>query len=293
MIPTLVILAAGLGSRYGSLKQIDKLGPNGETILDYSINYAIQAGVKKIVFVIRKNIESQLQEVFFDKYSKLVELDYVFQELDSLPQGILPNPERSKPWGTGHAILMVQDKVKEPFIVIGCDDFYGREAFIKSFEFLKTLSATDVKGCLIGYYLKNTLSEYGFVSRGICQIDEQQNLIHLGDKLKIKEVNGQIISFEDETKPLIFASDTIASMSFYGFTPQFLNDLEQEFLLFIKEYSNDLKKEFYITNAMSNLIQKGKLQIRVYNSSAKWFGITNPEDKTFVMQSLSELNEVF
>jgi dTDP-glucose pyrophosphorylase len=293
MIPSLVILAAGLGSRYGSLKQIDKLGPNGETILDYSINYAIRAGVKKIVFVIRKNIEDQLKEVFFDKYSKLVELDYVFQELDSLPSGVQPNPERTKPWGTGHAVLMVKDKLKEPFIVIGCDDFYGYEAFAKSFEFLKTLSATDSKGCLIGYYLKNTLSEHGFVSRGICQVDELHNLVQLGDKLKIKEVDGQIISFEDEANPLVFARDTIASMSFYGFTPQFLNDLEQEFLSFIKQYSGDLKKEFYITNAMSDLIEKGKLEIAVYNSLSKWFGITNQADKPVVMQNLRELKETF
>ncbi len=289
MIPTLVILAAGLGSRYGSLKQIDKLGPNGETILDYSIEYAIQVGFKKIIFVIRKDIEEQLKEVFFNKYSNKIEIDYVFQELDSLPNGITPNPERVKPWGTGHAVLMAKEKVREPFVVIGCDDFYGREAFEKSFNFLKTASVDDSKGCLIGYYLKNTLSEHGFVSRGICEVNSAHNLLHLEDKMKIKNIDGQITSFEDESNPKVFPQNTIASMSFYGFTPKFLDDLEIEFISFIETYVNDLKKEFYITNAMSELIDKGKLQITVYETSSKWFGITNPEDKIVVMQNLEKM----
>ena len=289
MNPSLVILAAGIGSRYGSLKQIDKLGPNGETILDYSINYAISAGFKKIVFIIRRDIEEQFKEVFFDKYSGQAELHCAFQEVDSLPEGIIANPQRTKPWGTGHAVLMAKGAVQEPFTVIGCDDFYGSEAFVKSYDFLKTLNADDAKGCLVGYYLKNTLSEHGFVSRGICQIDENDNLVYLADRLKIKNIGGAVQSLEDETNPVTFPEDTIASMSFYGFTPKFLELLEEKFVWFITKYSDDLKKEFYITDAMGDLIREGKLQIKVFRSSSQWFGITNPEDKPIVMKALKNL----
>ena len=289
MNPALVILAAGIGSRYGSLKQIDKLGPNGETILDYSINYAIFAGFKKIIFIIRKNIEAQFKEVFFDKYSALADLHCAFQEVDSLPKGIAASPERSKPWGTGHAVLMAKNAIQEPFIVISCDDFYGREAFVKSYNFLKTLKTEDAVGCLVGYYLKNTLSEHGFVSRGICQMGDNDSLTYLDDRLKIRNVGGAIQSFEDEANPVIFPNNTIASMSFYGFTPKFLELLGEKFVHFIEKYSNDLKKEFYITKAMGDLIREGKLQIKVFKSSSRWFGITNPEDKPIVMEALKNL----
>ena len=289
MNPSLVILAAGIGSRYGSLKQIDKVGPNGETILDYSITSAISAGFRKIVFVIRREIEEQFRDVFFDKYSGQAQLSCVYQEINAVPGQSTVNPQRAKPWGTGHAVLMAKDAVQEPFLVIGCDDFYGHDAFVTSYKFLKNVDINSATGCLVGYYLKNTLSEHGSVSRGICKTDANNNLVELTERLKIKNTNGIIQSLEDEASPFTFTDDTVAAMSFYGFTPQFLTLLEEKFLRFIAKYSDDLKKEFYITTAMGDLIKEGKLSVKVFNTSSKWFGITNPDDKPVVMQALKEL----
>ena len=287
--PTLLILAAGIGSRYGGLKQLDKVGPGGEAIIDYSIYDAIQAGFGKVVFVIRKSIETDFREFIGNKLDGKIEVEYVFQELDKLPDGIIPNPERQKPYGTGHAVLMAADAIKENFAVINADDFYGREAYETIAKYFGELDTNANDNCMVGYNLKNTLSDNGYVSRGQCSSDENAYLIDVVERTHIeKKADG--IFFENEEKEQIkLDENTLVSMNFWGFTPQFFAQLNTRFTKFIGENKDQLKAEFYIPTAVNEMIEEGIAKTKVLESDAAWFGVTYQEDRPVVVESIRKL----
>lgn len=287
--PTLLILAAGIGSRYGGLKQLDKVGPGGEAIIDYSIYDAIQAGFGKVVFVIRKSIEDDFKAFIGNKLDGKIEVAYVFQELDKLPKGITPNPHRQKPYGTGHAVLMAADVINENFAVINADDFYGREAYETIAKYFKELNTASYDNCMVGYNLKNTLSDHGYVSRGQCTSDTDGYLEDVVERTHIeKKENG--IFFEDENgASLALDKNTLVSMNFWGFTPLFFKQLESRFTKFIKENKNELKAEFYIPTAVNEMIEEGIAKTKVLESDAAWFGVTYQEDRPIVVESIRKL----
>ncbi len=295
MKPTLVVLAAGIGSRYGGLKQIDGLGPSGETIIDYSIYDAIRAGFGKVVFVIRKNIEEDFKHVFASKYGDKIEVDYVFQELENIPSWVKINPERQKPWGTGHAVLMAAEKIKEPFAVINGDDFYGAESFSAMAKFLIETEQDCNLAAMVGYLLKNTLSENGFVSRGVCEGNSENKLQKVTERTQIERINGDI-KYKDETGNLLtLEDDTIVSMNFWGFKPQFLSHLKNQVESFIEKNSQELKAEIYIPLVVDNMIKSNDLQVEILKTTAEWFGVTYKEDRPVVIQRLQELvnNQIY
>ena len=290
MKPTLLILAAGMGSRYGGLKQIDPVGPGGQTILDYSVFDAKRAGFGKIVFIIRKDIEADLKTVFADRLSKTLPIEWVFQELDSLPEGITPPEGRTKPWGTGHAVLMAAKIIKEPFVVINADDFYGREAFQKAVEYFSTENdCTDY--AMVAYELKNTLSDFGTVSRGVCTIDDDQWLESVVEHTKIARENDRIFNAEtiEVKKPL--DDDTLVSMNFWCFKHCFFNQLDLHFRRFITANANNLSAEFYIPSAVDTLIKSNEARVKVLPNKGQWFGITYKHDKPLVIDRIARLTE--
>ena len=290
MKPTLLILAAGMGSRYGSLKQIDQLGPGGETIIDYSVYDAIQAGFGKIVFVIRRNIETEFKEVIINKYAGKIEVDYVFQELDILPEGYSLPEGREKPWGTGHAALVAKDAIKEPFALINGDDYYGTEAFKVMGEYLSNLTP-DAKGdfSMVGFELKNTLSDFGYVSRGVCEANAEGNLATVVERTKIyKKDDGAVFEDEDGTE-VNLSMDSLVSMNFWGFTPDMFEKGESLFKAFLDVRGTEMKSEFYIPSYVEQLISSGDAKVKVLSSRDKWFGVTYKEDKPTVMASLKAL----
>ena len=290
MKPTLLILAAGIGSRYGGLKQADGVGPSGEAILDYSIFDAIRAGFGKVVFVIRKDIENDMKRIFFDRWEKKIELQYVFQELDYLPGGFIPPEGRVKPWGTGHAIWVAKDKVREPFCVINADDFYGRGAYQLAFTFQSNLdNLINSRYCLIGYVLKNSLSDHGFVSRAECRIDENGLLSYVKERTKIIR-EGQKVFFEDDNGSRMDIDDnTIVSMNMWGFMPSLFNYLEEGMIKFFEENSSSLKAEFFLPSLIDELIRNGKVEVPVLRTDEKWFGMTYQEDRDMVRGKLAKL----
>ncbi len=289
--PTLLVLAAGMGSRYGGLKQIDTLGPNGETIIDYSIYDAIRAGFGKVVMVIRKNIEEEFKQVFYKKYSGKIDIEYVLQEIEYVPEGAIYHPDRVKPWGTAHAVLMAADVIKEPFGVINGDDFYGADAFKQMGTYLSQQQNDDTSYCMVGYQLARTLSDYGFVSRGVCKIDNDQMLLEVTECTQIKRI-GSVICYKDPqevNQPL--PDDQIVSMNCWGFTPTYFSYLRQAFEEFIRANGNNLKAELYIPTVLSELIQAKKASVKVLSSEAEWFGVTYKEDRSFVVNRLKKLTE--
>jgi len=290
MSPTLLILAAGIGSRYGGLKQAEGVGPSGEAILDYSIYDAINAGFGKVVFVIRGDIEEDMKRIFFEKWSKKIELDYVLQELDHLPKDFVPPDGRVKPWGTGHAIWVAKEKVQEPFCVINADDFYGRKAYKLAAEFQSDLdNLLNSRYCLIGYILKNTLSEHGFVSRAECRVGENELLSYIKERTKIKR-EGKDIFYEDEKGTrLIIKKNTTVSMNMWGFMPSVFEYLEEELIKFFEENVTSLKAEFYLPDLIDDLIRTGKVDVSVLRTGEKWFGMTYMEDREIVKARLTEL----
>jgi UTP-glucose-1-phosphate uridylyltransferase len=291
MVPTLLILAAGIGSRYGGLKQADGVGPSNEAILDYSIYDAIRAGFKKIVFVIRKDIERDMKSIFFDKWSKHAEIDYVFQELDALPEGYHPPAGREKPWGTGHAIWVAKDKVREPFMVINADDFYGRSSYKLAFDFLSNMeNLLQSRYCLVGYLLRNTLSDHGHVSRAECETDEKNALKSITERLRIEKTpEGPM--YEENGKRVPISEDTVVSMNMWGFMPSIFRYLGEDLDLFLKEHSAEMKSEFLLPNVIDRLIKSGLVEIPVQESSEKWFGMTYREDREEVAQKLKSLTD--
>ena len=288
MKPTLFILAAGMGSRYGGLKQLDGLGPNGETIMDYSVFDALRAGFGKIVFVIRKDFEADFREKVLSKYADKVACEVCFQAIDKVPAGCTYNPERSKPWGTNHAVLMGKDVIKEPFAVINADDFYGQDSFRVLADYLRSVEGTEGKYCMVGYRVCNTLSENGSVSRGVCTTDENGLLTDVVERTKIEEKNGEIVFTEDGgDTPL--APNTPVSMNMWGFTPEYFRYSEEGFRAFLAEHGQELKSEFYIPTLVNNLIASGKATCKVLDTTSKWFGVTYAEDRPQVVMKINQL----
>ncbi|MDR3652600.1 MAG: nucleotidyltransferase [Paludibacter sp.] len=289
MKPTLFVLAAGMGSRYGGLKQLDGLGPNGETIMDYSIYDAIKAGFGKIVFVIRGSFEKDFKTVVIDKFKDLVDTAIVFQEISKVPEGCTYTPEREKPWGTNHAVLMGKEAIHEPFAVINADDFYGQESFAILSDFLRNVEGKKNEYCMVGYRVGNTLSESGAVSRGVCVVDENQLLQNVVERTHIEEKGGTINYIDESGEEVAIHANTPVSMNMWGFTPDYFDYSEEYFKEFLAENGQKLKSEFYIPLAVNNLIVTGKVTCKVLDTPSKWFGVTYAEDRPQVVLKINEL----
>lgn len=287
MKPTLVLLAAGMGSRYGGLKQLDPMGPGGETLMDYSIFDAIRANFGKVVFIIRKDIEEAFKKQIGSKYEKYIPVEYAFQSLDDLPAGFTVPEGRVKPWGTGHAIYAARNIVKGPFVLINADDFYGQDGYAKLGEFLSSGNINEYAMC--GFLMKNTVSENGSVSRGICDIDSEGNLSNVVEHTKIIKENGKYISCLDDGSRVEFSADTVVSMNMWGFQDTLFDHLEALFIEFLKEKGTELKSEFYIPFVVDSLVKAGKCKAKVLVSESSWFGVTYPEDKPEVQINLKKL----
>ena len=287
---TLLILAAGMGSRYGRLKQLDFLGPNGETIMDYSVADAIAAGFTKVVFVIRKSMQEAFEAQILSKYAPKIKCEYVYQELDVLPEGFEKNPEREKPYGTAHAILVAKDAIKEPFAVINADDFYSRKAFVAMAEFLRQPNnAEKPVFSMIGYQLKNTLSEHGTVARGVCKANENRELVSITEMTKIQK-NGDAIFHFDEKSFIELTGNEPVSMNFWGFTPYFFTFLNDLFIDFLNENNDNSKSEFPIPAVINHFITNHLATIKIIDCDAEWFGITYQEDRDWVIKRLKMFN---
>lgn len=287
MKPTLLILAAGIGSRYGGVKQMDQIGPAGESIIDYSVFDAIRSGFGKVVFVLNPKIENEFKEVYETRLAGKIETDYVLQEVSNVPNGISVNPDRVKPWGTGHAVLVARDAIKEPFTVINADDFYGREAFTLINKFLINSKNDSSDYGMVGYKLENTLSENGSVSRGVCQT-KNGFLTDVVERTSIKRIKSDIV-FDDNGKIEKLDSNSIVSMNFWGFSTLYFEQLEHDFVEFINNNYNNLKAEFYIPTVVNNLIDNGKATIKMLTSNEQWFGVTYQEDKETTIKKVAEL----
>jgi len=287
MKPTLLILAAGMASRYGSMKQIDGFGPNGETIIDYSIYDAIQAGFGKVVFIIKEEFVDNFKSIFEPKLNGKIETDYVFQNFDIKQYGVELEIERAKPWGTAHAVLAARHVVKEPFCVINADDFYGLDAFQKMYTFLTT-EANGSTYSMIGYEIGKTLSEHGSVSRGVCKVDANGNLEEIVERTNVYKEFDVIVYEENEHKhPLEF--DTRVSMNFWGFTPEIFNTTLELFQEFAVANKDNPKAEFFIPLVGDHLIRSQKADVKVIPTSSQWFGVTYKEDKPIVQESIDQL----
>ena len=289
MKPTLFILAAGLGSRYGGLKQLDGLGPNGETIMDYSVFDAMRAGFGKVVFVIRKDFEEDFRKVVLSKYADHVPCEVCFQGIDNLPEGFTRNPERTKPWGTNHAVLMAKDLINEPFMVINADDFYGKESFEVMAKFLLDVNGQQGKYCMAGYRVGNTLSEYGTVSRGVCATDKLGFLTDVVERTAIESKDGHIVFPDENGNEVEILFDTPVSMNMWGFTPEYFVHAEEAFKEFLKVNAKELKAEFYIPTLVNDLIKAGKATCQVLDTTAKWFGVTYADDRQMVVDKIQAL----
>lgn len=286
--PTLLILAAGMGSRYGGLKQMDGLGPSGETIIDYSIYDAIRAGFGKIVFVVRENFKENFQKSFDKKLKGKVQTAYVCQELTDIPQGLKVHPERQKPWGTGHAVLVAKDSIQEPFAVINADDYYGIKAFEQIYKFL-TEEVNEQNCAIMGYELDKTLSENGTVSRGVCATNANNELQEIHERTAIqRNANGQIV-FQENGKDFPLAGNTPVSMNFWGFHPSIFKMIKGKFMHFISERGLELKSEFYIPFVVDELRKQSDMQAVVIPTDAEWFGVTYQADREPTVAKLKEL----
>ncbi len=288
--PALVILAAGMGSRYGGLKQMDAFGPNGETIIDYSIHDAINAGFGKIVFIIREHFKTAFEKVFRDKLESKVELCFVTQELTKIPFGSNFNPERSKPWGTAHAVQVAKEVVDQPFAIINADDYYGQSAYKSLADFL--MDGSNLKEnnyCIIGYFLKNTLSDHGTVNRGVCFADDDGNLTNIEETLKIGWTQDGKISYPTSEGVSYLEKDTLVSMNMFGFMPSYFDYTEDKFKQFLKEEGQELKSEFYIPQVLDSMQKESFSHVKLIPSDSDWFGVTYQEDKPFVIEKLNAL----
>ena len=285
MKPTLLVLAAGMGTRYGGNKQLDEVGPSGETIIDYSIYDAIRAGFGKIVFVIRRDIEDQVKERFVKKLKGKIEIDYVFQEITNLPEGVKVTPDRQKPWGTSHAILVTEKTIKEPFGVINADDYYGVESFKILYDFL--VNDKDPNSyCIVGYKMKNTLSDHGHVNRGVCRVGEDGFLKNIVETRQIeKTLKGAEAPGVDGAIEK-FTGDEVVSMNLWGFKPSCYTFLGEEFRNFINANGMDLKAELDIPTSIDKFVKSREISIKILMSNERWFGVTYREDKPFVVDSI-------
>ncbi|MDT8390863.1 MAG: sugar phosphate nucleotidyltransferase [Lentisphaeria bacterium] len=287
--PALVVLAAGMGSRYGGLKQVDPVGPSGEIIIDYSIYDALKAGFRKVVFVIRRDIESDFRAAIGSRYEGICDVRYVFQELDTLPGGFSVPEDRRKPWGTGHAALVAAAAVNEPFAVINADDFYGRRAFQSLAEFLRTTSADSADIALVGFILRNTLSRHGTVSRGVCERSSAGTLEKITELTSIGFDGEKIISTDDSGQRSELTGHELVSMNMWGFTPVFFDHLARRFSAFLDRFGQELTSEFYLPAAVDHMIQTKQAQVTILRSDDQWYGVTNRADKAHVMAGLQAL----
>ena len=286
--PTLLVLAAGMGSRYGSLKQMDGVGPNGEAIIDYSVYDAIRAGFGKVVFVIRRDFAQDFKDIVISKFENKIPVEIVYQDITALPEGFTPNPERVKPWGTNHAILMGKDVVKEPFAVINGDDFYGYESFQVLADQLVSMTGKKGEYCMVGFPVKNTLSESGTVSRGVCQTNAAGNLESIEEHTKIESINGSIVNHNDDGTEKVIAPDTPVSMNMWGFTPDYFANSEGIFTSLLEKNINELKAEFYIPFVIDSIIKQGIGRCEMLSTSSRWFGVTFQEDRPGVVAKFQE-----
>ena len=292
MKPTLLVLAAGMGSRYGGLKQMDGVGPNGEIIMDYSITDAIRAGFGKVVFVIRHSFEQEFKaKINAEHFGNKIKVEYVFQELDNLPAGFSVPEGREKPWGTNHAILMAKDAIKEPFAVINADDFYGADAFKVIGDYLRGLEGKKGDYCMVGYRLENTLSENGTVSRGVCEVDEKGYLKGMTERTSIGRTANGIEYKDDDGSMHPLAADATVSMNLFGFTPDYFVESEKLFVEFLKARGTEMKSEYYIPFAVNTFLANGYATMRVLKTTAQWFGVTYKEDRPMVVDRLKKLHE--
>jgi dTDP-glucose pyrophosphorylase len=288
MKPTLLVLAAGMGTRYGGNKQLDEVGPSGETIIDYSIYDAIRAGFGKIVFVIRRDIEEQVNERFVKRLKGKIEVDYVFQEITNLPEGVKVNPERQKPWGTSHAILVTAQKIKEPFGVINADDYYGVESFKVLSDFLVNDNDQNCY-CIIGYKMGNTLSDHGHVNRGVCGVDNNGLLKNIVETRQIEKTAGGAMAPGHDGKILKFTGNEVVSMNLWGFKPSCYGFLGDEFRNFIHKNGMDLTAELDIPTSIDKFVKNGEITIKILMSNERWFGVTYREDKPYVVESINSM----
>ncbi len=289
--PVLVVMAAGMGSRYGGLKQIDPVGPNGQIIMNYSIYDAWKAGFRRVVFIIKEELLNAFQERIGNAAQKLMQVDYVFQSLDRLPEGCSVPADRTKPLGTGHAIYCVRGVVNEPFAVINADDFYGSEAFQCMYDYLKDAKDDDkYRYCMVGYRVENTLTENGTVSRGICEADTEGYLTDIVERTAISRNADGVISDPEAGE---IAEGTLVSMNMWGFTPSFLDELEAGLTTFLQKElpGNPLKGEYYLPFAVDHLIQEGRATAKVLQTAAQWYGVTYQEDKPVVVEALRRMTE--
>ena len=287
MKPTLVILAAGMASRYGSMKQVEGFGPSGETIMDYSIFDAIRAGFGKAIFIIRKEFLSNFREAIGKKIETKINVEYVFQEMNSFTDGFTISPERTKPWGTAHAVLCTKDAINEPFAVINADDFYGKDSFEKASYFLKHECSDDLYA-IIGYELLKTLSDYGTVNRGVCEVDKHGNLVSVVERLNVS-LQGNKIVCDDEHTPHELPPETYVSMNFWCFAPSVFSYTEKLFREFLSENISKPKAEFFIPIVADQYIKEKKGSIKVIQTTAQWFGVTYKEDAPMVREKLLKL----
>lgn len=293
MKPTLFVLAAGMGSRYGGLKQLDPLGPQGQTIMDYSIYDAIQAGFGKVVFVIRKDFEEAFREKILSKYEGHIPVDVVFQSIDAIPEGYTAPADRTKPWGTNHAVLMGAKAIHEPFAVINADDFYGRDAFRVIAAELSRPRPKGTKGdyCMVGFRVGNTMTENGSVSRGVCTTSPDGLLETVVERTAIAYDKDHRITFTDEAgRGNVLDPATPVSMNFWGFTPDYFDYSEREFRHFLDERIDTPKSEFYIPTCVDTLIHSGEATVKVLDTDSRWFGVTYADDRDGVVAKLAELH---
>ena len=293
--PTLVILAAGMGSRYGGLKQVDTITDTDEIIVDFSLYDAMLAGFDRAIFIIREEHRDLFREVIDERAGRFMKIEYAYQKIDDIPQGVAVPEDRKKPWGTAHAVLSCRDMIDGPFAVINADDYYGPDGFAAIYEYLTTHEDGEKQEyCMVGYKLENTVTENGTVSRGVCTIDENGNLADVTERTKIKEVDGRISYTEDEGETWIPLPDgTIVSMNFWGFTAGMMNELKDGMDEFFetKFISDPVKSECYLPAVADNLIKTGKANVKVLNSSDAWYGITYPEDKEDVKNALESMKD--
>lgn len=268
---------------------MDGLGPNGETIMDYSIYDAMKAGFGKIVFVIRSSFEKDFKTVVINKFKDLIDTDIVFQEISNVPEGSVYNPEREKPWGTNHAVLMGKDAIHEPFAVINADDFYGQESFSILADFLRSVEGKKNEYCMVGYHVGNTLSESGAVSRGVCVVDENGLLQNVVERTHIEEKGGTINYLNENKEEVTIPANTPVSMNMWGFTPDYFDYSLEFFKQFLVENGQQLKSEFYIPLAVNNLIVEHKVTCKVLDTPSKWFGVTYADDRPQVVLKINEL----
>jgi NDP-sugar pyrophosphorylase family protein len=294
--PALVIMAAGMGSRYGGLKQIDPIGRHGEIIMDYSLYDALEAGFEKVVFIINRTIEQDFYDVIGKRAERYMQVRYVFQQPDAmLPAGFSVPEGRIKPWGTAHAILCCKDVVNEPFAAINADDYYGKRAFRVLYDYLTTAKdGSKYDFSMVGYHAKNTLTDHGSVARGVCEVDANGELVNIVERLKIfKTPEGPAYTEDDGQTFVHFPADNLVSMNFFGFTPSLFDALEARFPKFLADSleNNPLKSEFLIPQEVGRMLREEKASVRVLSSPDRWYGVTYREDKPEVMQALSELTD--